>query len=74
MSDTSGPNITCALQETNDPCFVDGSWSQVLGFSVTGVSFAKQTASGLRRFVRGKITMPSGINATLSLKGIAREP
>src|SRR5213592_4240764 len=53
MSDTTGQNITCALQETNDPCFVDGSWFQVAGFSVTGVSSAKQTVSGLRRFVRG---------------------
>jgi hypothetical protein len=74
ISATGGPNITGTLQETNDLCFVDGSWFQIGSFSVTGVSFGKQTVSGLRRFVRAKVTMPSGINATLSLKGIGREP
>ena len=74
---STGTIIYGALQETSDPSFIDANWFQVGQISVTGVGLSKQTYSGLRRFVRGKVTIPSAasaIAATLALNGICREP
>ena len=61
------------LEETADPAFDAASWTQNgSALVVTGVGLSKQSYSGLQRFVRAKVTLPSGVSARLCVDGVGR--
>ena len=64
--------ITGILQESADPAAPDSQWQQVGSVAVNQTGNAKATYSGLKRFVRGVVTVVSGSAATVSFEGISR--
>jgi hypothetical protein len=72
----SASTIIGQLYESNDDSFEDASWSPVgtaMTKAGTGLSSSKVTISGPARFVRAKVTMPTGTSATVSLDGLGRQ-
>ena len=72
---STGTTITGTLEETDDPTFVNACWNALSPqLTVAGVNFTKQQFSGLRRFVRSKVNIPSGLTVNVCLDAVAREP
>lgn len=72
----TGSTISGFIQDTVDPTFT--TWRDVspgLGQTGSGVGSAtsKQTYSGLARFVRAKVVVPSTTTATISLCAVGRD-
>jgi hypothetical protein len=69
-------SVTALYQECIDPCLNDGSWSSpysALTVSSSG-SASQATYSNPLGFVRYKVTVPAGIQATIAVRGVARRP
>ena len=66
--------ITAEVEETSDPSFRDDAWAvNGTGFSMSVAGTPSgRTFSGLKRFVRAKISVPSGRAATIFMEGVAR--
>jgi hypothetical protein len=70
----TGSVITGQIQETSDPTLGDSAWSQLsTDFLQTGTGVQKSAIANPQRFVRAKITIPSGVYATMCWQAIARE-
>lgn len=71
-SNTSVAQVSGFLEESSDPSLADQGWKVVAGnFGlVTGISGLHY--SGLARFVRARVEVPSAAAVTLSMQGVAR--
>jgi hypothetical protein len=70
-------NLVATIEESSDPTLasswaVNGPTMTITGTAITNP--VRSGYSGLQRFVRAKITMPSGVYGTVCLYGTAREP
>ena len=69
--------VSVVVEGSYDPTFDANSWSSVgASMEVTpsgGSGSATQAITGLPRFVRAKVTVPSGVFATILMQGVARE-
>jgi hypothetical protein len=65
--------LTAQVSESWDSGAPDAEWAALGSLPVTGIGTTKATYSGLKRYVRGSVSVPSGIAATVRFEGIARE-
>jgi hypothetical protein len=65
--------LTAQVSESWDSGAPDAEWAALGSLPVTGIGTTKATYSGLKRYVRGSVSVPGGLAATVRFEGIARE-
>lgn len=65
--------ITGTLVTTSDPSFVDAAWKTLSGsFTVNGAGVIATPLTGLGRFVRAKLEVPTNAYCCAVMNGVAR--
>ena len=72
----SSNQVSVQIEETSDPAFSPDTWTaKGNAMSTSGAPPKRgfQNLSAFQRFVRAKMTIASGMNAIVSVEGVARE-
>lgn len=69
----SAGTITSDLMATDDPKLSPDSWTEAVSRAIAGLGNVKSVVTDPGRFFRANFTIPTGVIATVSYAGIARD-